>query len=217
VKSIEAPSRRSVLLIIIAAAGAHLIATNAPHAQSSPSASGVPVLATIDDARHFFVCRTLLSYDPGHGTQVSYIRPDGTEFLWYPGNRFVVTGKWQFRARVMSLDPPREIADLCLQFGTNTYNPVTKQQGGQWECRPARAIARTVVERAKGDVFDLAHRFPFILPAERSSIGELRRMLEAVDPNGAHREKVDDAECPKEGIVRVEDDAGRAVRHRPGG
>ena len=38
---------------------------------------------------------TTLTFDPGHGAQVEYVAANGTNFLWYPGNRVVLPGHWK--------------------------------------------------------------------------------------------------------------------------
>ncbi|MGB9364465.1 MAG: hypothetical protein WCE79_00485 [Xanthobacteraceae bacterium] len=138
-----------------------------------------------------------MRFDQGHGTQVYYMRPDGTEFLWYPGNTVIVTSKWRLTPR--GDGSPQHGVDICFQYGTNTYNPVTKQQGGQWECRPAHINARRVVERAMGDVFGLSRRLPFVLSRERTSIDELQKTQKAAHPDEGSPSIAADAECPKDG------------------
>ena len=129
-------------LRLFALAVASSLTANAAFAESgSPAAGATATGMTLKEARRFFVCRTHMSFDEGHGTQVFYVHPDGTEFLWYPGNNIVVTTKWQFVARVTSLEPSSQFVDWCLQFEGNSYNPVTKRQGRRLECRSA-ALSR---------------------------------------------------------------------------
>jgi hypothetical protein len=149
----------------------------------------------LEEAREFFACRTLMSFDPGHGTQVYYMRPDGTEFLWYPGNAVVLASKWRFTQRVP--DSPQLGVDLCFQYATNTYNPMTKQQGGQWECRAAQANAYRVVERATGDIFGLSRRLPFVLSRERTSLEALQQQLRTLRPEEP-RDAADEQGCPRQ-------------------
>jgi hypothetical protein len=153
---------------------------NCAHAQSPSRSTSIRGLMSAAEARQFFVCKTNMSFAAGHGTQVYYLRPDGTEFLWYPGNAGIVRAKWKIVAYPISNKPGREYASMCFQYGTNTYNPVTKQAGGNWECRLAHDKAQFVVDRVDGDVFGLALRqaVPFVLGRERTSIAELRRKLE---------------------------------------
>jgi hypothetical protein len=126
-------------------------------------------------ARELLIGKTHMTFSGGHGTQVSYLRSDGVEFLWYPGNAVVVRGKWDIAKHATE---PRGYADICFLYGTNTYNPVTRRVGGNWECRPAHLYVRSIIDRADGDVFGLAKRaaVPFELSRERTTINDLRKI-----------------------------------------
>ncbi|HQZ13360.1 MAG TPA: hypothetical protein PK286_10805 [Devosia sp.] len=107
---------------------------------------------------------TIMTYDPGHGTQIEYFDAKGNNFLWYPGNRAVVAGRWKVEGK-----------NICFNYGGNTYNPVTKQRGGNWECMPLALSDNGVVERAKGDIFKLSSgRVPFALKPERTTFAALK-------------------------------------------
>src|SRR5262245_18402673 len=125
---------------------------------------------SLPEARQFFICKTHLSFDPGHGTQLSYLRADGAVLLWYPGNAIILRGRWKIEERTTASQPQRTYDALCYQYGANTSNPVTKQSGRRWECLPAHVWARIRVERADGDVFGLARRsaVPFITIAREN-------------------------------------------------
>lgn len=118
---------------------------------------------------------TTMTYSPGHGTQVEYYANDGTNYLWYPGNRVVLPGNWK-----------RDGADLCFRYGGNTYNPVTGHNGGGWECMPYKLQLTVVVDQAKGDIFGLAKRrtVPFSLPKARTTLAALAGK-EKPQPKGA--------------------------------
>jgi hypothetical protein len=137
-----------------------------------------PVMS-VAEARAAFVGKTRVTFGPGHGTQVSYMRPDGAIFLWYPGNAVVLPGRWDIEARWMSGVPPTQEAFVCFRYGPNTYNPVTGAVGGRRECMPARVLGRLMVDRAEGDVFGLATRSaaPFRLPRERTTIAALKTQI----------------------------------------
>jgi hypothetical protein len=122
---------------------------------------GGPALGQAD-----FINKTRVSFGPGHGTQVSYMRGDGAVFLWYPGNRVVLRGHWRIEDR-----------KICFRYGPNTYNPVTGRGGGGWECSPIGAFSRTTVDRVPGDVFGLSSRnaVPFVLAPDRTTIADLTR------------------------------------------
>jgi len=111
---------------------------------------------------------TVMTYSPGHGTQVEYYDSSNHTFLWYPGNRVVLPGQWKTKG-----------ADICFRYGPNTYNPATGARGAVWECMPQSLSQSTVVETAKGDVFGLSQRtrVPFSLPKRRTSIDALAARL----------------------------------------
>jgi hypothetical protein len=123
---------------------------------------------------------TTLTYDPGHGSQVEYVAANGTNFLWYPGNAVVLPGHWKLR-RAAGV----KATQICFVYGPNTWNPVTGVVGAQWECEATSFYIALTVERAKGDVFGLAHRrtVPFVLSRGRASLADLlRRMGPTVSP-----------------------------------
>lgn len=95
---------------------------------------------------------TYLSYSPpgggiirGHGFQVAYLADNGREYLWYPRNARVVAADWKL-----------EGDNICYRYSSNTYNPVTKKKGGEFECRLAKIGSYSVVAELDGDPFDLA-------------------------------------------------------------
>jgi hypothetical protein len=65
---------------------------------------------------------TNMSHDAGHGTQVEYLSPGGSAWLWYPGNSVILPGKWK-----------RSGENICFAYTANSYNPVTGHKGGDWE------------------------------------------------------------------------------------
>lgn len=107
---------------------------------------------------------TVMSYGRGHGTQVEYLGSNGMSYLWYPGNRVVLPAPWKYQKD-----------QICYLYGSNTYNPVTKERGGKWECQPIATSKLTRVETARGDVFGLAKRraVPFVLPRARTTLSTL--------------------------------------------
>jgi hypothetical protein len=153
--------------------------TTATYALAEPQQLRITSELNVEEARHFFVCMTNVSFSKGHGTQVFYLRPDGMEFLWYPGNSLIVQGKWRIEARTTSGERSKDYSVICFQYGANTYNPVTKKSGGTWTCTPAHVVAGRIVDRAAGDVFRLARRtaVPFKLSGEKTTINELSNMM----------------------------------------
>src|SRR5688500_2869286 len=116
--------------------------------------------------------QTIMSFDSGHGTQVEYFDKSGRTFLWYPGNRVVLPGAWKIQGE-----------DICFAYGPNTYNPVTGQVGGNWECQDLTVNQRYAVERQAGDVFGLStsEKPPFVLKPARTSIAKLLKRITPAD------------------------------------
>jgi hypothetical protein len=141
----------------------------------SQTAAAVP---EPDATRASYADRTHMTFDSGHGTQVEYLRPDGSAFLWYPGNSAIVPGQWKVETRE---NPPtaRVAVRICFKYGTDTYNPVTRKRGGAWTCGSARSHEQKIVETAAGDVFDLANRrtVPFKLQPQRTTVVDLAQRL----------------------------------------
>lgn len=127
---------------------------------------------------------TTLSLSAGHGPQISYRTAYGRVFLWYPGNRVVLRGRWDVNA-VRTVNPwtgaARRVVRVCYAYGRNTFNPVTGHAGGGWECRSASRSLATVAERARGDIFQLARRSapPFVLSRQDLSFAVVRRKVRA--------------------------------------
>ena len=107
---------------------------------------------------------THMIYDVHHGTQVEYLAEGGMTFLWYPGNRVVLEGRWK-----------RQGDDICFRYGGNTYNPATGQQGGGWDCMPFGLYWEGIRERMPGDPFALATRVdaPFRLDRKQTTLDRL--------------------------------------------
>jgi len=164
--------------IFIAVAAAASVLPSGAGAQTPPATNSAPVAErlTVAEARKLFVCKTHMSFSQGHGTQVSYLRSDNIEVLWYPGNAVLVRGRWRIAEHAN--EPPGGYADICFQYGTNTYNPVTGRTGGDWECTPALVYASRMVDHGDGDVFGLANRTtaPFRLSRERTTIDDLKKI-----------------------------------------
>jgi hypothetical protein len=122
---------------------------------TAPRTQGQPRVSAADDERSSFKYRgkTVLFYDPSHGNQLEYYDPNGRCYLWYPGNRGVVAGEWRVEGEY-----------LCFRYGTNTYNPVTREHGGDWERTLLRRWGTDIVDAAPGDVCGLAtERIPYCL------------------------------------------------------
>jgi hypothetical protein len=98
---------------------------------------------------------------PGHGTQIEYFDPDGTAYLWYPGNRSGVPSEWKTLPRSGN----KKYARICFRYPSKSYNPLTKNYGGRWECRSSQTFAVTMTSLFEGDEFDLkSGRIPKSMP-----------------------------------------------------
>lgn len=117
--------------------------------------------------------RTFLFRGMGHGNQIEYYRADGTAFLWYPGNKIVLKGHWM----VDEYNGPKIGNNrICFLYGPNTYNPITKTPGTEWECVSAGALVVDAKDEAEGDYLGLAdrQRVPFVLPKYVESLAAVK-------------------------------------------
>jgi hypothetical protein len=153
--------------LIFVLIGMHNCAAHEDSGQPAHTNSGQ---MSVNQARARYANKTHMTFSSDHGTQVEYMQSDGASFLWYPGNAAMVPGHWKIEAGKSS--SPLQI---CFRYGTNTYNPSTHKRGGEWECGPETRQNDFTVERADGDVFNLAKTVavPFVLSRDRTTIGEL--------------------------------------------
>lgn len=108
----------------------------------------VKALADTEGApARFLADTTVHTFDPYHLNQYEYLAPDGTTALLYPGNIAPVRGYWQVRGKG-EFD-----AKMCFLYGPNTYNPVTHERGGRWECDDLTDYLYRAEEIYDGDVF----------------------------------------------------------------
>lgn len=117
---------------------------------------------------------TMMTYDPGHGTQVEYIAKNGKTYLLYPGNAKIVKGQWKLDR---TANP--NVFNLCFRYPSNSYNPVTKQAGGGWDCQPAGFYLMGVRDHLQGDVLGLSKsaQVPFVLEKRKTKLSDLMRKL----------------------------------------
>jgi len=117
---------------------------------------------SIEDIKYSFEGNTALFSEKSHGTQIEYFAPDGRVYLWYPGNTRVVRGSWKVQKE------PKKVAEICFMYPESSYNPVTKQRGGKWECNFHVVLSSDIKAVATGDPFDIeTGRVPFPLPKEQ--------------------------------------------------
>lgn len=124
-----------------------------------------------DFFRSFLAGTTIRSYDAQNGNQIEFIAKDGTVRLWYPGNAALVPGRW--------ITEPLNIrgaTQICFQYGTDTFNPVMQERGGNWECQGAGNWLARLSEIRNGDPLNLRRRLPFRLENHpEQSISDLVR------------------------------------------
>jgi hypothetical protein len=116
---------------------------------------------------------TNMTRDSAHGTQVEYVATNGKTYLWYPGNKVILPGRWK-----------QQGSNICFMYGANTYNPATGSRGAEWECAPSRLYWGGIVERMEGDPLGLQRRkeVPFKLDRARTT---LEKLLARVSPRTA--------------------------------
>ncbi len=108
---------------------------------------------------------TNIYYGNSHGVQVEFTSKKGGSFLWYPGNRRVVSGSWKQKGK-----------NICFQYGSNTYNPVTKRSGGKWECQRVKYQNTLLKYSCKNDVFNLSSgKIPYVLSKRKQTLLKLKK------------------------------------------
>lgn len=176
-------SRAAVVALLLSHLGACVSAENEAKVREARLAAGVregPTYMSAEAARAFFVDRTRVT-SAGHlGSQISYMAPDGTAYLWFPGNAVILRGRWTMRntgGYAAYAGRPVARMSVCFDYGPGSVNAF---DGGAGErCIPADPLARLTRERADGDVFGLQQRreAPFVLPPKATTIAEVRARL----------------------------------------
>ncbi|HEX2553265.1 MAG TPA: hypothetical protein VHL98_06170 [Microvirga sp.] len=130
---------------------------------------------SLEEAKSIFVGKTRVISASNFGSQVAYMAPDGMVYLWFPGNQFVLPGKWTFEPGSFLFET---WVNLCFQYGPGTVNAWSRRNTGK-ECSPADTRARLIQDSAEGDVFGLSRKseVPFVLPRERTNIREIKARL----------------------------------------
>ncbi len=113
--------------------------------------------------------KTHRSTSSQHGTQITYLAPGGTVYLWYPGNQGVVTGTWQIEPNQRN----KSAGVICYQY-RNAFNPVLRTSGGR-SCITATTFERQTQESVTGDVFGLSSgQVPYVMRKADLSLAEVR-------------------------------------------
>jgi hypothetical protein len=134
------------------------------------AAGSAPYVIGYDETKSLLVNQTMVTYDPGHGTQVEFIAKNGRTYLLYPGNKIILQGEWK-----LNRTKKPKVFDLCFRYPENSYNPVTGDKGGSWSCQPAGFYLAVVVDHAKGDVLGLSKQqaVPFVLSKRKTTLANL--------------------------------------------
>ena len=132
-------------------------------------------------------CVTYFKYptcttEPGHGTQIEYFAATGENFLWYPGNTRPVFGVWKLQR-----DGKDTRYLICFRYQSNSYNPLTRQRGGSWDCRPFGPYVAGLTEVRNGDIFRLSGgELPFPLERSATTFDELLAKINTKAPPKSH-------------------------------
>ncbi|QAX31012.1 hypothetical protein ETW24_17425 [Leisingera sp. NJS204] len=82
---------------------------------------------------------TYLSFSPKQGFQVEYLAADGRSYLWYPGNRTGVRGRWT-----------KLLDEMCFYYGSDADMTARK-----WQCRYRAHFSKANLGWSSGDLFNL--------------------------------------------------------------
>lgn len=186
---IATPAERGRTALLLAVLAGMLVGCEASPDIQEKNSVDKSISRNADAANGYLADTTLATWDRQHGTQIEYLGADGRTALWYPGNSGPVMGQWEIR------DKGRGDAEICFRYGADTFNPVTGQSGGDWECQDVYYYTAWKFERVAGDPFNLTSgRLPFILPTREHVILS----------DAANRAGVGDAELRwKQGAVRL--------------
>ena len=118
--------------------------------------------------------RTIRDRQGAHGWLAEYSAADGRTWLWYPGNKAVVEGRWKIEARPARLKGKAiSVVEICFTY-PGAYNAVEGKPGDRWDCWPAfeevsdpEGLERRGREVRAGDVFNLSSgTIPHVLTRE---------------------------------------------------
>lgn len=114
---------------------------------------------------------TVCNETPGPGTQVEYLGPDGRTYLWFPGNRRLVTGHWIVRRW-------REKYEICFSYGRASRHFITGKTGNNLSCDLLSNYAESIAEIRQEDSFSLSTgALPFVLKRDQTTIDALLKTV----------------------------------------
>lgn len=144
----------------------------APNVRANNPAERFNFSQTPTKMRQQLAGRTAKFDEPQHGTQIEYFAPDGKAYLWYPGNLVAVPSDWKVEAKAGK-------TVICFRYPNRSYNPVTQQFGGRWECRSSSQFGRSMTALIEGDEFNLrSGKIPKQIPRRAQlSTSQVERMV----------------------------------------
>ncbi|MEM9232535.1 MAG: hypothetical protein AAGB10_23360 [Pseudomonadota bacterium] len=98
--------------------------------------------------------KTVLSYDPCHGYQVSYRDTNDRFFLWYGESTTVVSGRYSLELSQLRNDEVE--GRYCQSFDQPTFDPAMKRVSTGRQCNPIKSVLGNDVEMIDGDIFNLS-------------------------------------------------------------
>ena len=134
----------------------------APVSATAISRRASAIASSPEALTRFLQDTTTKSFSKEHGTQFSHFQADGGYNLVYPGNAFVLKGRWEVRkGGLLGMV-------ICYSYTTATYNPVTRDrdQPDDWSCNYATSSLIRWREIRNGDPLNLAQTtlLPMRLP-----------------------------------------------------
>ena len=168
----------AALLLVISACGTVETDRRLPVQEAAKIARSEALLTRFLSGNTIWVHSDPDDFGGGHGTQVEFHAANGKTYLWYPGNSRPVIGQWKVETDASGTPA------LCYLYSRNSFNPVTRARGGNWECSRQNWIY--LGDSYKGDVFDLSSgRLPFTIPDRKFyTVDDLLRMM-GKDPASA--------------------------------
>lgn len=146
-----------------------------PLAEARPLVAGKTLVTYVESfqtcpfrqtATYFYpICSVL----PGPGSQVTYLAADGRAYLWHPGEKKVLPGRWLLRTG-------RDTYEVCVGYAPGSNGRAAVRAAGDLDCTLLGELALSVTETGKGDLFDLASgQAPFILGRDRTTLEKLSK------------------------------------------
>lgn len=72
--------------------------------------------------------RTFHSHTPSIGTQVEFMHPEGSAYLWYPEADHTIVGEWEVRPIT------HDSSEICYRYPVEQAGPYFSGYTGDWIC-----------------------------------------------------------------------------------